>query len=66
MTPEEKNAQLVARYKAFLKRRAEEHAKDDADPERQKRVADAMEELRKRNEERGTSIVAVPDIIRQK
>jgi hypothetical protein len=46
-TPAEQNARVVARYKAFLQRRAEEHAKDEADPERQKRLAEMRAELKK-------------------
>ena len=65
LSPEEQNARVVDRYKAFLKRRAEEHAKDDADPERQKGWAAMHAELKKRNEEAGTRTVAVPTIYRE-
>lgn len=61
LTPDEANARTVAWYKAFLKRRAEEHAKDEADPEQQKRRAEAIAELIKQNEAAGTPLVTVPD-----
>ncbi|MEZ0487269.1 hypothetical protein [Fibrella aquatica] len=59
LTPEEENIRIVERYKAFLKRRAEEHAKDDADPERQRRIAEATETLKRRNAERGTPVIEI-------
>lgn len=60
ITPEEQKARKVAVYKAFLKRRAEEHTKDDADPKRQTRIAEAQAELKIRNKEAGTPLVAIP------
>ncbi|MBO0940013.1 hypothetical protein J2I47_25940 [Fibrella sp. HMF5335] len=65
LTPKEQNARLVARYKAFLKRREEEHAKDEADPERQKRRAEAQAELKRQNEEAGTPLVTVHNTAKQ-
>jgi len=56
VTREEENARIVARYRAFLKRREEEWANHDADPERQKRIAETSAKLMKQNEEEGTPI----------
>ncbi|TAE21652.1 MAG: hypothetical protein EAZ91_24975 [Cytophagales bacterium] len=53
------NERVVARYRAFLKRRQEVMAMNIADSEHEKRAAEATERLLKENKEKGTFVTAI-------